>query len=260
MCFKSFLKLGTGLTLLVFLCGCETFFKKEPTYLVRKQLEEDGGAYVLANPRTTLVGGHKIEIRKEVANQFVVVPDKPKVISPSDSELVDTLEARRQSEKMLIVPYSCGMEGCHNQSVHMHYNQIPVAAGNLSDPVINTEDIKTDNKQSFQQMSKQIVAKAQPSSQKLWNSEKNNMMKEIESLKRKIDSKILKDSDSIDLTRKTYVVKEGDSLWDIAGSELGDNYRWIEIYSENRDVLPNPNQLYPGLTLILPEDNKEKTI
>ncbi len=52
---------------------------------------------------------------------------------------------------------------------------------------------------------------------------------------------------------KTYVVVEGDSLFDIARSELGKASRWVEIYELNRDALGKDfDYLPPGTKLILP--------
>jgi hypothetical protein len=52
---------------------------------------------------------------------------------------------------------------------------------------------------------------------------------------------------------RTYVVRAMDSLTWIAKRELGDGGRWREIWLANRDRLPSPNLLYPGMVLKLPE-------
>ena len=51
---------------------------------------------------------------------------------------------------------------------------------------------------------------------------------------------------------KTYTVKKGDCLWNIAASELGDGSRWPEIYELNRDRISNPRLIYPGQEFVLP--------
>lgn len=50
----------------------------------------------------------------------------------------------------------------------------------------------------------------------------------------------------------TYTVKEGDTLFGIAQSELGDGKRWPEIHDLNRDIVADPDRIFPGQLLILP--------
>jgi DNA-binding SARP family transcriptional activator len=56
-----------------------------------------------------------------------------------------------------------------------------------------------------------------------------------------------------------YLVQRGDTLWGIATRELGDPYRWPEIFELNRDhpqpdgrALTDPNRIWPGWTLLIP--------
>lgn len=54
---------------------------------------------------------------------------------------------------------------------------------------------------------------------------------------------------------RTYVVEEGDTLFDIARHELGSPARWKEIYDLNRTQLSEDfNHLRPGTQLMLPPD------
>jgi nucleoid-associated protein YgaU len=56
-------------------------------------------------------------------------------------------------------------------------------------------------------------------------------------------------------TGRTYVVEEGDTLFDIARYELGKASRWSEIYELNRVQLGEDyNHLNPGMRLALPVD------
>ena len=49
-----------------------------------------------------------------------------------------------------------------------------------------------------------------------------------------------------------YVVKRGDTLWDIAGATLGSPLKWPSLYAANRNVLSRPSLIHPGQTLVIP--------
>ena len=51
---------------------------------------------------------------------------------------------------------------------------------------------------------------------------------------------------------RTYRVKSGDCLWNIAASELGDGNRWKEIYDLNKKEIDNPRLIYAGQEFVLP--------
>ena len=54
-------------------------------------------------------------------------------------------------------------------------------------------------------------------------------------------------------TTRTYIVKSGDTLSDIAQSEMGDAKRWPELYEANKDAVgKNPDLIHPGLELMIP--------
>jgi nucleoid-associated protein YgaU len=53
-------------------------------------------------------------------------------------------------------------------------------------------------------------------------------------------------------TVSNYSVRSGDSLSAIAKAQLGDSSRWREIYNLNKDVISNPNKIYPGQSLVMP--------
>ena len=49
-----------------------------------------------------------------------------------------------------------------------------------------------------------------------------------------------------------YVVPKGDNLSKIAKNLLGDANAWKQIFEANRDVLDNPDKIFPGQTLKIP--------
>lgn len=53
---------------------------------------------------------------------------------------------------------------------------------------------------------------------------------------------------------RTYVVKKGDCLWNIAKAFSGNGANWPSLYNLNKGVIGgNPNLIYPGQVLTLPE-------
>jgi nucleoid-associated protein YgaU len=51
---------------------------------------------------------------------------------------------------------------------------------------------------------------------------------------------------------KTYVVVKGDSLSKIAKREYGDASKWQTIYEANKDLIKDPDLIYPGQELKVP--------
>jgi nucleoid-associated protein YgaU len=49
----------------------------------------------------------------------------------------------------------------------------------------------------------------------------------------------------------TIAHQSGDALWGIA-QQLGDASRWPEIFERNREVISNPDRIFPDQVLILP--------
>jgi nucleoid-associated protein YgaU len=51
----------------------------------------------------------------------------------------------------------------------------------------------------------------------------------------------------------TYVVKAGDSLSKIAKQTYGDAKAWKRIFEANKDVIKDPDKVFPGQKLKLPK-------
>ena len=49
----------------------------------------------------------------------------------------------------------------------------------------------------------------------------------------------------------SYVVKRGDTLWDISKLFLRSPWRWPELWGMNLEQIRNPHLIYPGQTLVL---------
>lgn len=56
-----------------------------------------------------------------------------------------------------------------------------------------------------------------------------------------------------------HTVAPGESLWSIAQKELGNGMRWGEVYEANKNIIKNPNLIYSGQVLTIPEDVPTET-
>jgi nucleoid-associated protein YgaU len=52
---------------------------------------------------------------------------------------------------------------------------------------------------------------------------------------------------------RTYEVQAGDSLSKIAKREYGDANDWNKIYEANKDILKDPDKIFPGQKLKIPD-------
>jgi nucleoid-associated protein YgaU len=53
-----------------------------------------------------------------------------------------------------------------------------------------------------------------------------------------------------------YTVKPGDSLSKIAERFYHSTARWEKIYEANRETVKNPNYIYIGMKIIIPDDQE----
>lgn len=53
-------------------------------------------------------------------------------------------------------------------------------------------------------------------------------------------------------SNKTYTVKKGDCLWNIAKKFYGNGSKYTVIYNANKDKIKNPNLIYPGQVFTIP--------
>lgn len=79
----------------------------------------------------------------------------------------------------------------------------------------------------------------------------------------KVDSTEQKAADFSDVTAKvdsteeiigerTYTIEKGDTLSKIAKEQLGHASAWKQIFEANRDVLDDPDRIFPGQVIKLP--------
>ncbi|HEY0706389.1 MAG TPA: LysM peptidoglycan-binding domain-containing protein [Polyangia bacterium] len=58
---------------------------------------------------------------------------------------------------------------------------------------------------------------------------------------------------------ETYVVQAGDTLSKIAKQKYGAASAWKKIFAANTDLLKDPDKIYPGQKLKLPQDGGENS-
>ncbi len=51
----------------------------------------------------------------------------------------------------------------------------------------------------------------------------------------------------------SYTVKSGDTLWAIAETAYGDGSKYMNIFDANRNLLEDPDRIYPGQQLLIPD-------
>lgn len=49
-----------------------------------------------------------------------------------------------------------------------------------------------------------------------------------------------------------YTIEKGDTLWAIAKTHLGDGNKYNEIFEANREVIKDPDLIYPGQKIRIP--------
>ena len=54
------------------------------------------------------------------------------------------------------------------------------------------------------------------------------------------------------IAEKIYTVQSGDCLWKIAAKQMGNGFRWGELYEANKDIIKNPSMIYVGQVLKIP--------
>ena len=49
-----------------------------------------------------------------------------------------------------------------------------------------------------------------------------------------------------------YEIKSGDTLWAISSKFLGNGAKYTEIFEANREVIKDPDKIYPGQKIRIP--------
>ena len=52
---------------------------------------------------------------------------------------------------------------------------------------------------------------------------------------------------------RTYTVQSGDTLWKISQEMYGNGSKYMKIFEANKPMLENPDKIFPGQVLVIPE-------
>lgn len=107
-------------------------------------------------------------------------------------------------------------------------------------------------KDFFRKGKEEKVEQKQPGSFQQQGQQRTGSMVDLES--RKTDSPVLNEPGKI--SPEYYEIKKGDSLSAIAKRAYGDASKWRTIYEANKDQISNPDLIYPGQKIKIPNQPK----
>jgi nucleoid-associated protein YgaU len=85
------------------------------------------------------------------------------------------------------------------------------------------------------------------------------MRRELRDLRREYEMEVAKEAEAhAKVEEWTHTVVPGDTLSGIAVKYYEDASRWPEIYEANKDLIKNPNLIYPGQTFVIPDDDEDE--
>lgn len=60
-------------------------------------------------------------------------------------------------------------------------------------------------------------------------------------------------AETVEVASQYYTIEKGDTLWKIAQATLGDGNRYKEIFEANTPMLADPDHIFPGQVLRIPQ-------
>lgn len=101
-------------------------------------------------------------------------------------------------------------------------------------------------------ITRQISSNGYSHSATLIKTDFGNSLKLSTSTTEKVVEEPVASSPSADTAQRTYTVKKGDCLWNIAKQFYGDGSAYTKIYDANTKQIANPNLIYPGQVFVIP--------
>jgi LysM repeat protein len=109
-------------------------------------------------------------------------------------------------------------------------------------------DIKEDSKQGFD-----VLVSIKLKQYKDYGTKICKIVTEDGKTKAKTKKKRSKENSPEPSSNKTYKVKSGDTLWNIAKQFYGDGSKYTKIYNANKSKIKSPNLIYAGQVLTIPK-------
>lgn len=101
-------------------------------------------------------------------------------------------------------------------------------------------------------VSRQISSNGYSHSATLIRTDFGSSLKISTSTSQKKVQKSVPSSPKADSAKRTYTVKKGDCLWNIAKQFYGSGSAYTKIYDANTNQIANPNLIYPGQVFVIP--------
>jgi nucleoid-associated protein YgaU len=68
-----------------------------------------------------------------------------------------------------------------------------------------------------------------------------------------VDATPANEPEAVRVEEGSYTVQSGDTLWAIAETAYGDGSKYMNIFDANRNLLEDPDRIYPGQQLLIPD-------
>ena len=79
------------------------------------------------------------------------------------------------------------------------------------------------------------------------------MLSRVETPFQREDEQVLADAMAAGSAVRTITVQPGFTLWGISRQRYGDGFQYLRIYDANKDLIRDPDLIYPGQVFSLPQ-------
>jgi nucleoid-associated protein YgaU len=216
-----------------FLCGCANLQKKQPEEKTREEIIDMKLKQILAISETSLEASKKAE---KLSTDAVNTSNEAKANSREALKASNTaVEKANEAREFAASEVQKAITAANKASkMSMQY------ADNSANKAIKAanEAIEASNQSSEKSISvaNQTIAEI-------------NRVRATVKMKEEQELPILEDEPEV---KKTYEIKQGDTLSSIAVKFYRDSSKWKLIYRENKNAIKNPDVVVPGTKIVIP--------